>query len=101
MIHLMFTYKVKEEKLDEVKQAIVDFVNAVEDNELQTSHYVSYSRQDDPLSFVHFMTFENDESRHIHEKAEYTKKFVDVLYPACENEPVFTDLTMIKCNKHL
>lgn len=47
------------------------------------------------------MTFENDDARYVHEKAEYTKKFTDVLYSACEKAPVFTDLNMIKCNKHL
>lgn len=101
MIHLMVTYKVKEDQVDEVKKAIIDFLAAVADNEPQTVHYASYQKADNDRSFIHCMCFENEEARHTHEKAEYTKQFTELLYSACEKEPVFTDLNMIKCNRHL
>lgn len=101
MIHLMIEYRVKKDELEAVKKAVADFVDAVKDNETQTIHYISYQIAEDPLSFVHYMMFENEEAKQTHEKAEYTKEFADLLYPACEEEPVFTNLDMIKCNKHL
>lgn len=97
----MVTYKVKEDKVEEAKDAIGIFVDAVRDNESQTSHYIVYQMGDDDRSFTHCMTFENEEGKDLHKKAEYTKDFMDILYPICEQEPEFREIKMVKCNKHL
>ncbi|MFC1733457.1 putative quinol monooxygenase [candidate division KSB1 bacterium] len=101
MIHFIATYKVKEEKLEEVKNAIPDFVTAVRDNEPTTLYYSSYQKKEEPLSFVHLMSFENEDAKRFHENAEYTKKFMEFLCPECENPPEYIELQMIKCNKNL
>ena len=93
MIRKFTQYKVKEGKLIEVEKAIQAFVNAIAQEEPNT-HYAAY-RTEDPTVFVHTMAFPDAAAEELHQQADYTLKFVDALYPNCEEPPRFHDLTLI------
>lgn len=48
------------------------------------------------MSFVHLMAFSDQSDEERHQTAPYTMDFVEVLYPNCEEQPVFTDLRPIR-----
>jgi len=99
MLHYMATYQVKKEALDKVKQDLIDFVGAIKNNEPNTILYTSFHKKDDPLSFIHFMCFENEEAKKFHESADYTKKFMETLSHCSSAVSVFTELDMVRSNK--
>jgi quinol monooxygenase YgiN len=93
MIYKTAEYKVKKDALPEALTAIRDFVESVKD-EKGTLLYDAYCKKDE-VSFVHFMAFKNKEAEEAHRSTEHVKRFVEILYPNCEEEPVFTDVTKI------
>lgn len=94
MIRKMASYRVKKENLVEVIRAAREFIQAVQEEEPETI-YTAY-RAGTGRDFVHFMAFIDEEAEQLHQAAPYTKKFTDLLYPACESEPVFTELFVIQ-----
>ena len=96
MKHMMVRYKLKNDKIEEAKEAVVEFVDAVKVNEPGTFIYQVFQDNADPLIFLHFMIFEDEYAQTIHRKSSYVKKFVDLIYPLCAEEPVFTGLNMIR-----
>ncbi|MEX0647324.1 MAG: hypothetical protein WD139_06035 [Balneolaceae bacterium] len=42
------------------------------------------------------MAFPDETAQKLHQTADYTKKFVDILYPHCEKEPEFTPIVAIE-----
>jgi quinol monooxygenase YgiN len=94
MIRKMATYRVKKESLVAVIRAVREFVQAVQEQEPETV-YTAY-RAGGGTDFVHFMAFVDEEAEQLHRAAPYTKKFTDLLYPACETEPVFTELFVVQ-----
>ncbi len=98
MIYVMARYRVKKGKIEEIKKAIIDFVDAIRKNEPGTLFYDSF-QEEDSLSFVHFMSFKDEKAREFHTNTAHVKKFVGILYPECEEEPVFTELKLIRSNK--
>jgi len=97
MIHLMAIYKVKEEKVAEVEQAVTEFVSAVKDNEPDALVYEAFRGKDD-LSFFHIMTFAGDAGEEAHRSTPHMAKFVKTLYPNCTEEPAFVELDLIGSN---
>jgi quinol monooxygenase YgiN len=96
MKHMMVRYKVKKEKLEEAKEAIVEFVDSVKANEPGTIVYQVLQDGTDTDVLFHFMVFDDEYAQTIHRKSSYVKKFVDLIYPLCAEEPVFTSLNMIR-----
>ncbi len=96
MKHVMVRYTVKKEKLDMVKKALSAFVDAVRMHEPYTS-YEAY--QEGEASFVHIITFRDDSSEKVHGEADYTNRFVDLLYPECVSEPAFTELKLVRSSR--
>ena len=94
--HMMVRYKVKKEKVDEAKEAIVEFVDAVKANESGTVTYQVFHDNTDSLVIIHFMIFEDEYAQTLHRKSSYVKKFVDLIYPLCAEEPLFTGLTLVR-----
>ena len=86
-------YKVKPDKVAEAERAIKAFVTAIAVEEPDTL-YVAY-RKVDGVSFIHFMAFPDQGAEKVHQQAPYTMQFVEVLYPNCEVQPRFTDLTLV------
>ena len=89
----MARYTVRPDKLEEVKEAIAEFVDQIKENEPAT-FYETYQEGSAP-SFVHLMCFDSEESEDAHRNAAHTNTFTDRLYSSCENPPVFTDLSLL------
>lgn len=90
MIVKIAEYTIQEAALDNVLIAIAEFVKEIHAHEPET-FYEAYRRQD-TLEFIHLMKFPDSNSERAHQQASYTKRFVDILYPVCTKQPMFTDL---------
>ena len=93
---MMVRYKVKKDKLEEAKKAITEFVDAVKANEPGTIAYQVFQDNVDPDVVFHFMIFDDEYAQTLHRKSSYVKKFVDLIYPLCAEEPVFTSLNLVR-----
>jgi quinol monooxygenase YgiN len=94
MIRKIARFKVRPDKIDAAQQAITTFVDAIKQHEPHTV-YDAYQLEDG-VSFLHFMAFPDADSEQAHQRAPYTLAFVDVLYPICEELPLFTDLRLVR-----
>ena len=97
MKHVMVRYRVKKGKTEEVRKAIEEFVFNVKRHDWGTVSYDAF--QEDEVTFVHFMAFRDEKSQALHQEADHTNRFVDLLYPICEKEPVFTELKLVKSTR--
>ncbi len=98
MIQKTAEYRVDEDKLQLVEGAIREFVAAIAREEPQT-YYAAY-RSGDGADFIHFMAFPDASAEAFHRSAPHTLRFVEVLYPACEEQPRFTDLHSVASTNH-
>jgi quinol monooxygenase YgiN len=96
-IHMLALYRVKKEKLKEIKESVAEFVTAVKENEPGTLFYEAYQGRGD-VSFFHVMTFEDEASEESHRQTPHMEAFVKKLYSGCEEEPGFVDLDLIGSN---
>ena len=80
-LHMMALYRVKKERLSEVKDAVARFVAAVKENEPGTLFYEAYQGRGD-LSFFHIMTFEDEASEEAHRQTPHMEAFAKELYPS-------------------
>lgn len=94
MIRLIAQYRIKEDSLNEVREAIRKFVSSVEQEESNTE-YNAY-RLGNTYRFIHLMTFPDESAQKEHQNASYTVEFAETLYPHCVEEPKFTPLTIIE-----
>lgn len=90
MISKIVRYKVKPEEIEAVLAAIREFLLAIANSEPETRY--DALQLVDGVSFIHTMRFPNPLADEQHQKAQYTLKFVDALYPRCVEAPVFTDV---------
>lgn len=95
MKHVMARYRVKPEKVEQLKRVVSNFVDSVRANEPRTVLYVAFQEKDS-LWFVHLMTFEDEQAQRVHEQSTYGQNFVEMLYPNCEEVPVFTELVPVR-----
>ncbi len=95
MIAKTSEFVVKKDKIEIVKEAINKFVRIVHVSEPGTKIYVSLQEEANEFKFLHLMIFESEGAEEKHQKAGYTKEFVDILYPNCKSEPVFKNYTYI------
>ncbi len=93
MIRKIARYVVKEGEVEEVKSAVEKFVSAIKSYEPDTVYHAYQA--DDGLTFVHLMAFPDTDAEENHRTAAHTSSFVDVVYPRCEETPVFDDLSLI------
>ncbi len=96
-IHMMALYRVKMDKVDEVRLAVSEFIEAVRENEPGALFYESYQGKGD-LSFFHLMTFEDGVAEELHRQTPHMAAFVQKLYPNCEDEPAFVELELVGSN---
>ena len=94
MISKIAKFKVKQEHLDECLEAIREFVNAVKHHESDTLYYESF-QEPDGVSFTHIMSFKDEEAEKYHRNTAHVNKFVNILYPNCEQKPVFIDVIQV------
>lgn len=93
MRHRIARFKVRASEVAAAEKAIIAFVAKVAD-EPGTLRYESY-REEDGVSFIHFMSFADDAAEAAHRQTDHVKKFVAELYPKCEVPPSFTDVKMV------
>ena len=96
-IHMMAIYQVKPDKIEEVRLAVTEFIDAVKESEPGTLFYESYKGKDD-FSFFHVMTFENALAEELHRQTPHMATFVQKLGPNCEEEPGFVELDLVGSN---
>ena len=94
MIRIMAEYRIKAGTLEVVQSAIKEFVAAVLESDPGTE-YTSY-RIGDSDRFIHIMAFIDQNAREHHQQADYTARFVDVLYPNCSQLPEFTPIEIVE-----
>jgi quinol monooxygenase YgiN len=94
MKSLVARFAIKDGNLEEALHIIREFVLQVEEHETRTLLYKVF-KEKDSLRFEHLMTFVDEDAQKAHSGSEYCKKFVSLLYPLCESEPVFTELELI------
>jgi len=92
MEHLLVSFKVKKDKVEEAKNAIRKFVDEISRKEPGIVLYNCFQEKVDGTSFIHIMTFVSEKAEEHHRHTSYVKKFTDRLYPICEVEPVFSEL---------
>ena len=97
MIKKIVQYRVKPEKIDNVKAAISEFVDAVKSNEPDTIYGSLVAG--DGVTFMHAMAFPDAAAEKLHREAPYTKQFVEVLYSSCEQDPEFVDVMVLRSTK--
>lgn len=92
-------YQVRNEAVDRVKAAIVEFVEYLRQNEPSTWFYAAWQAKSDPSKFVHLFTFEDDDAHQRHGQSEAVKRFEAVYQPELVGGPVvFTDYDLIATN---
>lgn len=101
MEHLFVSFKVKKNKVDEAKTAIRKFVDEITRKEPGTILYNCFQEKSDSASFIHMMTFESENAEEHHRHTNYEQEFVDKLYPLCEAEPVFSELSLVCSNRSI
>jgi len=94
MIYKIVHYKMKPDKGEVAVEALEKFVAGIAADEPET-FYEAYQAEDG-VSFVNIMRFPDETAEKYHQSAPHTMKFVEVLYPNCEEMPVFTALNLVK-----
>src|SRR2546422_8537223 len=84
-------FRVRASEVAEAEKAIIAFVARVAD-EPGTLRYESF-READGVSYVHLMSFADNKAEAAHRDTDHVKKFVADLYPLCEVQLSFTDMT--------
>ncbi len=88
MIHQIVNYRVKKEKLKDVKKALVELLSEVRKNQDLTPIYEAFQKSD-ACTFVHLMAFQDKKAQESHSSSSYVQRFREILYPSCEEQPVF------------
>lgn len=96
-LHMLALYRVKAGKLEEIREAVAEFVESVKSNEPGTLFYEAYQGKGD-ISFFHVMTFKDSASEESHRQTQHMETFVQKLYPNCEDEPGFVELELVGSN---
>jgi quinol monooxygenase YgiN len=91
-------YTVKPGKVEEVKKAISDFVFHIKEDEPAVMFYEAFHLKESD-SFIHFMSFMDENAEKSHQNAEHTNKFVELITPLCIKKPDFKNLDLIAANK--
>lgn len=94
-IHTRVEYTIKSESIPDVLHKIIDYIDTVRDTEPNIRVYESYQRKDEPHKFIHLAQFKDKDAEQNHKEISHTKKFVEFLYPLCEQEPKFIYMNMI------
>ena len=98
MIHKLVKFKAKKENIEEVIRLIENFLDKILENEPDMVYYESI-QEEDQISFIHVITFRNEEARKKNESTSYVKEFIGNLYPLLEAEPTFSDYKIIRSIK--
>ncbi len=92
----MAVYSVKKNRLKVVLPATKEFVKNVNRKERgRTLMYTAFQKKGNPSEIVHLMVFKDRKAEKAHHKSAHAKKFVEIVYPNANGEPVFIDLAKL------
>jgi quinol monooxygenase YgiN len=97
-IHELARYEVRPEALDEVLEAIHEFVAYIRANEPGSLRYEVWQESELPTRFVHLFVWKNQEANRIHGESAAVKKFAGILYPKCLAPVEFVEYRQIDAN---
>ena len=80
MISYRVLFKVKKSKIDQLKGLINDFIDGIRNNEEDTAIFHSFQEQEDPVTFIHVMTFKDAQAEEKHRTSSYCQRFTEELY---------------------
>ena len=90
MVSKLVRYNVRSDEVEAVIAAIKEFLLAIANSEPETRYNVL--QLVDEVSFIHTMRFPSPLADEQHQKAQYTLKFVNALYPRCQEAPEFIEV---------
>ena len=93
MIRRIAGYVVKEEEVNAVKSMVEGFVSSIKEYESTTLYHAYLA--DDGVTFFHIMTFPDERAEEAHRTAPHTLRFIEELYPRCQETPIFHTLKLI------
>lgn len=94
MIHKLIQYSVRESDIEAVIEAITELLDGIRRNEPAIRYEVYRVRETN--SFIHYMSFPDEQAEQIHRTALYMQQFIGMVYPLCTDKPTFTDLDKIE-----
>ena len=97
MTYTMATYKVRPDKIKEVKKAIHEFVAEVRKHEPRTV-YLAF-REEGQHTFVHWMSFESEAAERRHSQSKYNNRFVKKLLPICVGKPALSEFRLLAASR--
>jgi quinol monooxygenase YgiN len=83
-----------------VRGAIEAFVEAIEANEPGTLTYLAFSRGDDPVEFLHVMTFRDLDAEAVHRSTAAVLRFTGIVYPLTIDGVTFDDWVPVAGTAH-
>jgi quinol monooxygenase YgiN len=95
MIHTMFQYSIRKDKIAEAKKAIDDYVTAVYANEPGVLNFDVYSTKDD-LTYIHMVTCRDEEARKIFENSPHRVTYLEAFIEYCETISQGMELKLIE-----
>jgi quinol monooxygenase YgiN len=98
MIHTMFQYTIRKDKVAEAKKALDDYVTAVYVNEPGVLNFDVYSTKDD-LTYIHMVTCKDEEAREIFDNAPYRVKYLEAFFEYCETISQGKELNLIQSKR--
>lgn len=98
-IYQTATYRIRPEAVDDVRRAIVEFVDYVRANEPGTHLYHAWQQVDDPSAFTHLFIFEDAVAQQRHSESAAVARFEAAYSPHLVGGDVaFTDFDLVAAN---
>jgi len=89
-------YRVRPSAVNEVKQAIQEFVAYVQANEPGTQMYLAWQDKNDPTRFLHLFIFADEAAQTRHGQSDAVRRFESVYSPELVGgDVVFKDYELI------
>jgi quinol monooxygenase YgiN len=95
MRHVMASYRLRRETLEESKAVIQEYLEQVQKAEAGTLSYQCFQSESDPTRFIHLMSFAHEEAEATHAVSPFLKQFSERLFPHCTDGPHYETLQLI------
>jgi quinol monooxygenase YgiN len=92
--HWVVRYRVKPDRVDQVRAAMVEFVEQVEKHERQLPIYHCLL-EPDGTTFVHYFVVESDAALQFHRNTKHFRRFFRIVSSAAADEPIFTPMRLV------
>lgn len=98
MIHTMFQYTIRKDKVAEAKKALNDYVTAVYANEPGVLTFDVYGTKDD-LTYIHLVTCQDEGAREIFDNSPHRVKYLGAFFEYCETISQGMELKLIESKR--